>query len=315
MDHIQILPQFIFFLPNHQGSVQMTACFLDTIEIVKYNSKLFSENVEICHINDSEKWSKYTFNKSPQPHKTYVHLFETYYVLDDDYHIEKFERERNELVDLLGRLNAESVSFRETINNSCGVNVILSGDFCGTLGGELGEEKKKEDEMLQHNVFDNKHFTERDIRRNFAYSLPKSKVLQEVVRRRLSGVLFDHYSFSFNDYTNVSGKLTDVLNAVLGISCNREYTRKVTYEYTIKYYAYASPSNISKHVSFEDGVVYDFNSNSIVCNSIFNHAPFCIFTKSSDKKSIDKKSIDKKSIDTTLAPIPSKTTNEMEYII
>jgi hypothetical protein len=325
MDHIQIFPQFIFFLPNHQGSVQVTACFLDTIEIVKYNSKLFAENVEIYHINDSE-WSKYTFNKTPQPYKTYIQLSESYYVLEDDYHIEKFEQERNELVDLLGRLNAESVSFRETVNNVCGVNVILSGDFCAPLGGGLGEEKKKKDEMLQDNVFDNKHLSEKDIRRNFAYCLPKSKVLQEVVKRRLSGVLFDHYSFSFNDYTNVSGKLTDTLSGVLGISCNREYSRKVTYEYTIKYYPYASPSNVSKHVSFEDGVVYDFNATSKVCDSIFNHTPFCLWPKSNCIKSNDNKRSDKtnekcnekcneKSSDKSMAPIPSNTSYEMEYII
>ena len=62
--------------------------------------------------------------------------------------------------------------------------------------------------------------------------------MHELINKRFSGVTFDSFSSSFSDYSNVSSHLTDVLNEYLGFGCSRQISKKITYEYTIKYFSY-----------------------------------------------------------------------------
>jgi len=251
--HIYHYPQFIFFL--NTPPTNTNACNIcDTWEIAKYNSNQMSKDVEIIHIGDSKAIAKYNFNKPPQPYKTYVKLLEEddmedpdlqyYYVEEQDYHIEKFEHERNQLVRILGRLNAKSVYFRESINTTCDITCMTTA----TKSQAQGEvQQSKMDEMMQRNLFDDKEWTETQIKNEFGDMDKYSRKMRELINKRFSGVTFDNYSSSFNDYNNVTSRLTDVLNVYLGIQCGREYSRKITYEYTIKYFSYKKGNSHISH--------------------------------------------------------------------
>ena len=280
MDPIHNLspPKFIFFvneLPDSDSTHTTGICFYNIWEIAKYNSKLFSENVEIIHIEDTEKISNYTFNKKPQPYKTFVKLVDDadegnnagvdprigqYYVLEEDYHIERFEHDRNQLIKLLGKLNAKSVYFSETINSNCG-DMLLGSIF--SVNASVNSEKKKMEEMLQRSLFDDKELTEAQIHEEFQDFEKYPAALREVISNRFSGVSVDNYSFSCNDYHNISSKLTDSLNAYLGIQCNSQSSSKITYEYMITYHPY------KKRVTFENE-----EKHKTAKKTICNHYPF-----------------------------------------
>ena len=71
-------PKFIFFLNETPtpDSDSPSKCTYSLWDIARYNSKLMSKNVELIHINDTKTISKYTFNKPPEPYKTYIKLVE-----------------------------------------------------------------------------------------------------------------------------------------------------------------------------------------------------------------------------------------------
>lgn len=247
-----LLPQFIFFLNETPtpDSDSPSKCTYSLWDIARYNSKFMSKNVELIHINDTNAISKYIFNKSPEPYKTYIKLVESddnetpdiqnMYVEESTYRSERFEHERNQLVRILGKLNAKSVYFRESENTTCDFTCMTSTP---QSSGETEIKKQKMDEIMQRNLFDNKDWTEEQIRVQFRNLEIYPKKMRELINKRFSGVVFDSFSSTFNDYSNVSGHLTDVLNAYFGISCGRQMSKKITYEYTIKYYSYKPPSN------------------------------------------------------------------------
>ena len=197
-------PQFIFFTNESENN----HCLYNAIQTAKYNSKHFAENIEITDYKTPN--TKYTFNKTPQPYKTYIRLTdnENYYVLEDDYHIEKFEDERNHLIEVLGKLNAKSLDFQESINFGC--DTLCTGDFSNIVEGQIGNNKKKSDEMKQRTTFANKGLTEKQVLEIDATKYPKK--IRELIQNRISGVIYDNYSVVFNDYQNISGKLTDSLH-------------------------------------------------------------------------------------------------------
>ena len=63
-------PQIIFFIDQSQETTH--SWFYNTIQTATYNSKHFSENIEIMDYKTVTK--EYEFNKTPQPYKTYIKL-------------------------------------------------------------------------------------------------------------------------------------------------------------------------------------------------------------------------------------------------
>jgi hypothetical protein len=245
--HIYQHPKFIFFLNETRtpDSDATPRCAYSLWDIARYNSKLMSKNVELIHINDSKAIAKYNFNKPPEPYKTYIKLIESddneypemqlLYVEESTYRSERFEYERNQLVRILGKLNAKSVYFRESENTSCDFTCMTSAP---KSSGETDTKNRKMDDLMQRNLFDDKGWTEAQIRGQFRDLDVYPKKMHELINKRFSGVTFDSFSSTFSDYSNVSSHLTDVLNAYLGFGCSRQISKKITYEYTIKYFSY-----------------------------------------------------------------------------
>jgi hypothetical protein len=243
-------PKFIFFLNETPtpDSDSPSKCTYSLWDIARYNSKLMSKNVELIHINDTNTIAKYSFNKPPEPYKTYIKLVESddnetrelqyMYVEESTYRSERFEHERNQLVRILGKLNAKSVYFRESENTTCDFTCMTTTP---QSSGETDVKKQKMDDLMQRNLFDDKDWTEDQIRGQFSDLETYPKKMRELINKRFSGVTFDSFTSTFSDYSNVSGHLTDVLNVYLGIQCGRQISKKITYEYTIKYYSYKKP--------------------------------------------------------------------------
>ena len=246
--HLLHPPQFIFFLNETATPDSTTKCTYSLWDIARYNSKLMSKNVELIHINDQKAIAKYNYNRPPEPYKTYVKLtqeddyenpeLQYMYVLENDYHAERFNHERNQLVRILGKLNAKSVYFRESSDTTCNFTCMTNSQQTTT---ETEMKKEKMDDLMQRNLFDDKEFTESQIHAQFRDLDIYPKKMRELINKRFSGVTFDGFSSTFSDYTDVSSQLTDVFNMYLGISCGRQVSKKITYMYTIKYYSYKKP--------------------------------------------------------------------------
>ena len=256
-------PHFIFFI-NESQDTATHFCFYNTIQIAKYNAKHFAENIVFFDYKSAPK--EYEFNTEPQPYKTYIRLMDdsNYYVLEEDYHIEKFENERNQLIEVLGKLNAKSLDFNESINFDCN-NLCFA---TGAVNGQIGNNKKKSDEMKQQTKFADKGLTEKEVLEIDVTKYPKK--MRELIQNRGAGVLYDNYSVVFNDYQNITGKLTDSFSMYVGCNFNREQMRKITYEYKIEFYEYKKPINkesTNKEPKF------------VVCKTICNHYPFSLCIK------------------------------------
>jgi hypothetical protein len=256
---IQSLPQFIFFINLSQETTHF--CFYNTIQIAKYNAKHFAENIVILDYKSVPE--KYEFNKTPEPYKTYIRLTDdsNYYVLEEDYHIEKFENERNQLIEVLGKLNAKSLDFQESINLNCDNLCDIFAN--GGAEGQIGKNKTKSDEMKQRTLFADKGLTEEQVLEIDVTKYPKK--IRELIQNRAAGVLYDNYSVVFNDYNNMTGKLTDSFGMYMGFSCHREQTRKITYEYKIVFYEYKEEPTLSKE-----------DNKLVVCKSIYYPFSLCI---------------------------------------
>ena len=252
-------PRFIFFINKSQDTATQY-CFYNTIQIAKYNAKHFAENIKIMDYKCASK--EYEYNKTPQPYKTYIRLTDdkNYYVLEEDYHIEKFENERSQLIEVLGKLNAKSLDFQESINFSC--DTLCTESANGIIDGKIGNNKKKLDEMKQQTTFSDKELTEKQVLEIDATKYPKR--IRELIQNRAAGVLYDNYSVVFNDYQNVTGKLTDAFSMYVGCNFNREQKQKITYEYKIVFYEYKKDKT------------QDENNKLVVCKSICNHYPFTL---------------------------------------
>jgi hypothetical protein len=245
--HIFHPPQMIFFLREAPTSDADSSakCAYSIWDIARYNSKLMSKNIELIHINDSKTIAKYSYNRTPEPYKTYIKLVESddfedpelqyMYVEESTYRTEKFEHQRNQLVRILGKLNAKSVYFRESSDTTCDITCMTTAP---QSSGETDVKKEKMDELMQRNLFDDKEWTEDQIRRQFRDLDRYSKKMRELINKRFSGVTFDSFSSTFTDYSGVSSQLTDVFNMYFGLSCGRQVSKKITYEYTIKYNSY-----------------------------------------------------------------------------
>jgi hypothetical protein len=248
--HIFQPPQMIFFLNEAPTSDAGSSakCAYSIWDIARYNSKLMSKNIELIHINDSKNIAKYSYNRIPEPYKTYIKLVEPddfedtelqyMYVEESTYRTEKFEHQRNQLVRILGKLNAKSVYFRESSDTTCDITCMTTAP---QSSGETDVKKEKMDELMQRNLFDDKEWTEDQIRGQFRDLDRYPKKMRELINKRFSGVTFDSFSSTFTDYSGVSSQLTDVFNMYLGINCGRQVSKKITYEYTIKYYSYHKP--------------------------------------------------------------------------
>ena len=247
--HIFHPPQMIFFLREAPPSdTDSTKCMYSIWDIARYNSKLMSKSVELIHINDSKAIAKYSYNRIPEPYKTYIKLVEPddfedpdlqyTYVEESTYRTEKFEHQRNQLVRILGKLNAKSVYFRESSDTTCDITCMTTAP---QSSGETDVKKEKMDELMQRNLFDDKQWTEDQIHKQFRDLDKYPKKMRELINKRFSGVTFDSFSSTFTDYSGVSSQLTDVFNMYLGMNCGRQVSKKITYEYTIKYYSYHKP--------------------------------------------------------------------------
>ena len=266
------LPQFIFFLNEAPTfDTDSAKCTYTLWDIARYNSKLMSKNVELIHINDQISMAKYNYNRCPEPYKTYVKLtqeddyenpeLQYMYVLDSDYHAERFNHERNQLVRILGKLNAKSVYFRESSDTTCSITCTSVSQASSS---ETEMKKEKMDDLMQRNLFDDKQWTEAEIRAQFRDLDVYPKKMQELINKRFSGVVFDGFSSTFTDYTDISSQLTDVFNMYFGCNCSRQVSKKITYMYTIKYYSYKK-----SHVDLTGSSCPD-KSSSCLCMKMAN---------------------------------------------